>query len=102
MDIESSAVDVGFITLPRDLQRVRWEPAPWDDDLFEDADFKADEVIRKVRAQEFWPPGPNPPTFDDGLAAICLDTALDRETIIRADSGPEAVWLVAEEVIDGA
>ncbi|HEX5323883.1 MAG TPA: hypothetical protein VFW40_08865, partial [Capsulimonadaceae bacterium] len=91
-EIHEDAVEVGYIALPKDLQKIGYAGAPWDEDEFYDAYMKADEIIRQVRAQDFWPPNTTPSGFDDGYGAICLDSALDRLAIIELDMGREAIW----------
>jgi hypothetical protein len=91
-EIDQDSLEVGYIALPRDAQKIGYLPAPWTEDEFYEAYLLADEIIRKIRAQEFWPPNLTPPALDDGFAAICLDKALDRQAIIELDSGSEALW----------
>lgn len=99
IDIPERSVEVGYIALPKDLQKAGWCQAEWDDDEFHDAYLMADEVMRKVRDQEFWPPSAATPVFDDGFGAICQDGALDREAVI-VGSDREAVWAIEPEGAD--
>lgn len=66
-------VQLGYIVIPRDLKKVGEHIAEWDDDLLAAADRKAEEVIRNVRAEVFWPPAVPPPAFFEDLGAICQD-----------------------------
>ncbi|MGA2033978.1 MAG: PD-(D/E)XK nuclease family protein, partial [Thermoguttaceae bacterium] len=69
------AGDVGlaYIALPKDLAKVGPLPAPWTAEELVDADRTAEEVIRKVRTEKFWPPVSPPPAFSEQFAAICED-----------------------------
>jgi RecB family exonuclease len=66
-------VELAYIVLPKDVSRVGPLPAAWTDDDFDDADRAAADVIRRVRAEEFWPPVKPPPAFSEEFAAICQD-----------------------------
>ena len=64
---------LGFIVLPKDPGEVGQRLAGWSDEELQSADRAAEEVIRSVWAERFWPPtSPPPPGFDD-LAAICQE-----------------------------
>jgi len=66
-------VKLGFIVLPKDTAEVGERLAPWSREDLQSADRAAEEVVRGVRAEKFWPPtSPAPPGFDD-LAAICQE-----------------------------
>ncbi len=66
-------VELAYIVLPKDTGKVGHLPAEWTDEELQDADRTAEEVIRRVRAEEFWPPASPPPAFSEHLAAICKD-----------------------------
>jgi ATP-dependent helicase/nuclease subunit B len=70
---EVSAARVGYIVLPRDPSKVGAHLAKWDEDELRDADETARDVIRKIWAEEFWPPRMPPPPFSEDFAAICQD-----------------------------
>ena len=72
LGIEGS-VELGYIVLPKDLAKVGHLAAEWDDAELDDADAVAQDVIRKVRAEEFWAPVSPPPAFSEEFAAICGD-----------------------------
>ncbi|MFP4145517.1 MAG: PD-(D/E)XK nuclease family protein [Phycisphaeraceae bacterium] len=80
-------IELGYVNLPRKLSEVGFEPAKWSDDELAEAAAVRDAVIRGVRAQQFWPPA-EPPSFDDGFAAICADVAMDRRQIIIDSARP--------------
>jgi hypothetical protein len=66
-------IDLGYILLPVDLKCVGLKLADWDDALLLSADLKAEEIIRCLREERFWPPTSPPPDFFDDVAAICQD-----------------------------
>ena len=66
-------VEVGYIVLPKDTSKAGHLLAEWTDDDFASADRAAEEVIRGVRAEKFWPPAVPPPAFSEEFAAICQD-----------------------------
>lgn len=77
---------LGYMQLPKDLSKIGFDPANWDQAMLDDAINDAQQIIRKIRARRFWPPN-DPPKFDDGLRAICLDDCLDRaQAIERMDA----------------
>jgi len=66
-------VGLGYIVLPKDTSRVGHLLAGWSDADLHDADLAAEDVVRKVRQQVFWPPAKTPPPFSEIFAAICQD-----------------------------
>ncbi len=72
-------VGVGYILLPRDLNKIKFAPAHWKPYQLEQADLKAHEVIRKLRENVFWPPNPNPPRFSGDYAGICRETVFEKK-----------------------
>lgn len=66
-------VELAYIVLPKDVSDVKHLPAEWTQDDFEDADRTAADVVRRVRAEVFWPPASPPPAFSEEFAAICQD-----------------------------
>jgi RecB family exonuclease len=66
-------VGLGYIALPKDLSRVGPLMAQWTEEDLCDADRAAEEVVRRVRAEVFWPPATEPPAFSEEFAAICQD-----------------------------
>ena len=91
LGIAEADVEVGYITLPKDVESVKLEMASWEAPLFEEAYRVADDVIRAVRAQEFWPPR-EPPRFPDGLKGLCLDRVPQRREIIDSTGDAVALW----------
>jgi len=66
-------VGLAYINLPKDVSAVGHLAAKWTQDDFDDADRTAADVIRRVKAAEFWPPANPPPKFSEEFAAICQD-----------------------------
>ena len=79
-------VELAYINLPKDISRVGHLAAGWTPEDFDDADRTAADVIRRVRAEEFWPPAIPPPAFSEEFAAICQD---DRFGAVLADEREE-------------
>ena len=65
-------VQLGYILLPKDLQEIGASIATWTPADLAQADEVAAEVVRRVRAEVFWPPAAEPPSFDD-FAVLCQD-----------------------------
>jgi hypothetical protein len=69
---------LGYIVLPKDVAQVDFCLAEWTSDDLSAADDVAEDVIRKIRAQHFWPPVEPPPDFFEEYAAICQDGVFDK------------------------
>lgn len=69
---EDCPVELGYFNLPKKSDASGVEIAPWNEVTLENADATARQVIRNIRAGEFWPPEKSPKYAED-LAAICLD-----------------------------
>lgn len=72
MGIEGS-IGLGYVALPKDVRGVAFLPAEWSEEELAGADRKAEEVVRKVRDEVFWPPTTPPPEFFEEFSAICQD-----------------------------
>jgi RecB family exonuclease len=66
-------VRLGYVNLPKDTSAVGLEEAEWTEAELESADRTAEDVIRKVRQEKFWPPVQPPPDYFEEFAAICGD-----------------------------
>ncbi len=77
----TGAVELGYLLLPKDVENVGFKPSGWSDDDIGSAVAEAERITRDIRNGVFWPPG-QALDFDDGLAAICMDAALQRDRII--------------------
>jgi RecB family exonuclease/inactivated superfamily I helicase len=67
------SIRVGYIVLPKDTTKIGPLMAPWTEQDFAEADRVAEEVVRRIRNAEFWPPSLPPPAFSEEFAAICQD-----------------------------
>jgi hypothetical protein len=47
--------------------------AEWNEEDFQSAWAVAQDVVRQVRAENFWPKTEPPPVFSEEFAAICQD-----------------------------
>lgn len=68
---------LGYVLLPRNLDKVGFEFADWSPADLAEADDKAREIVRNIRANIFWPPR-FPPLWHDEFALICQDHVFDR------------------------
>lgn len=66
-------IELGYFTLPDDVNGVGVQLAEWSDPELESADQVACDVIRAVREEKFWPPADPPPKYADEFAAICQE-----------------------------
>jgi hypothetical protein len=66
-------VRLGYILVPKDIGRIGLAPAEWSEADLKQAMKTAQDVVRRIRRQEFWPPAAEPPPFSDDFAAICQD-----------------------------
>ena len=74
LDFDPDApIDLGYILLPKDLTKSRFEIADWSDADLLGADQEAARVVRAVRQEIFWPPTTPAPRFCEQFAAICLE-----------------------------
>lgn len=74
----SQPIVLGYIRLPDALDKIGFCEAPWSDQDLREADVKAHEVIRFVRANAFWPPIETPPEYSEDWSAICQDEVAER------------------------
>ena len=86
MGVEGAA-ELGYLVLPKNVNRVGLEKADWNDDELRDADRVAEEVIAKVRAEDFWPPTDPPPAFSEEFAAVCQDDRFGAVLAAEDDNG---------------
>jgi hypothetical protein len=68
---------LGYILLPRDLGEIAFDSAEWTAEDLHEADDDVVNVLRRIRAGEFWPPAAEPPDFAGDFAAICQDAVLE-------------------------
>ena len=89
---QSPGLQVGFVTLPRNLDKSGYAMAEWDETELAEATEVARDVVRALRCEEFWPPR-DAPQFDDGLGDLCLDMLPDRAEKIALSTQPHSDWL---------
>jgi RecB family exonuclease len=80
-------VRLGYIVLPKDPKQVQGILATWTEDDLREADRKAEDVVRGIRAEAFWPPTMPPPPWFDEFAAICQDGQLIAADLIAGEEG---------------
>jgi RecB family exonuclease len=71
-------VRLGYIVLPKETSAVTHHLAEWTEATLADADARAREVMRDIRAEKFWPPAASADAsrlFPE-FAAICQDDLL--------------------------
>lgn len=66
-------VQLGYVLLPKDVDKVEFCMAQWADEDLAAADDVARQVVRDIREQKFWPPTDPAPDFSEEFAAICQD-----------------------------
>ncbi|HEX4000145.1 MAG TPA: PD-(D/E)XK nuclease family protein [Pirellulales bacterium] len=66
-------VRLGYVILPKDIDRSAIEFATWTPEELEAADAAARAAVRGIRAGQFWPPADPPPSSFAEFAAICQD-----------------------------
>ena len=103
--IDGQEVDLGYVVLPKDVSAVSGHLADWQADDLGLADETAAEVVRQIRAGNFWPPVlPAPKSFNEFMA-ICLgfsgetdqaQMTLDPETLERATGVLKQLSLLAD------
>jgi ATP-dependent helicase/nuclease subunit B len=69
----AGTVELAYINLPKDISKVGHDVAAWTPADFVDADATAASIVRRIWAEEFWPPASPPPQFSEDFAAICQD-----------------------------
>ncbi len=71
--------DLGFVVISADVDKVEFKMASWTAAELAAADRTLEEVIRRIRRQEFWPPATIPSGYFDDFAAICMIGVQERE-----------------------
>jgi len=71
-------VQLGYVLLPKDVEKVSFCMAEWTDQDLAAADEIARQVVRDIRQKKFWPPADPPPDFSEDLAAICQDNVFEK------------------------
>jgi ATP-dependent helicase/nuclease subunit B len=69
----TSTIELGYITLPKDVKLAGGQLAEWDDAILASARERAEQVVRDIRSRRFWPMTRPAPPFSEEFAAICQD-----------------------------
>jgi ATP-dependent helicase/nuclease subunit A len=69
---------LGYINIPKSASECKFEVASFEDDLLEEADKEARQVIRQIRANVFWPPRYDNVNPWDDYVAICQNDVARR------------------------
>ena len=73
-----NSAQLGYILLPKKIDKVSFATAAWDSNQLAQADEVMREVVRNVRAGRFWPPAETAPEWTEALAGICQDHVFER------------------------
>lgn len=84
------SIRVGYIVLPKDTTKIGPLFATWTEGDFSEADRVAENVVRRIRSGEFWPPALPPPAFSEEFAAICQDGQFGALADALREEGGEA------------
>jgi len=71
-------VELGYVLLPKDVDKVEFCMAQWTEDQLEAADDVARDVVSHIWNGDFWPPTDPAPDFSEEFAAICQDGVFER------------------------
>jgi ATP-dependent helicase/nuclease subunit B len=66
-------LQLGYVLLPKDPTKAKFELAAWTPAQLEEADRVAAEIVRNIRNGVFGPPTVPAPVFFEDFAAICQD-----------------------------
>ena len=72
-------INVGYISLPKNTERVAEHLAEWSDEELAEADELAKSIARDVLDEKFWPPSYPPPYFQSEFAPLCQDDVFARQ-----------------------
>lgn len=75
---EGTNLQLGYITLPRKLSEIKFRVAEFSEELLEQADQKAVEIVNSIRSASFGPPVFPPPFPQDPYEAICQNKIVRR------------------------
>ncbi|HVS63739.1 MAG TPA: PD-(D/E)XK nuclease family protein [Thermoanaerobaculia bacterium] len=84
-EIAAAGPLLAFYSLSKKLSADGYAEAQWSEQELEQAEARARDVVRAIRAGIFWPPS-EPPAWDDGYGWIAGDTLADRGRLV-AESG---------------
>ena len=82
--IDASKIDVGYISIPADLSKIKFQTAPWTAVDYDDANATMDSILTSITMGVFWPPKSRSGVrYTDGFEIICMDDVQNRQEIIR-------------------
>lgn len=87
LKIESPTL--GYVRLCKDPRAELLAEADWIDAEYVDAIEKARDVVRQIRAGNFWPPR-EPGQYDDEFSDLCLERHLGREHVLTQSAAAHA------------
>ncbi len=79
--LDLSRGQLGYILLPRELDKTSFSAANWTDGELAEADELMRSIIRNIRAEKFWPPASRAPKYSEKFAAICQDAVFEKYSI---------------------
>ena len=83
-------LQLGYVLLPKDPSKAKFELAAWTPEQLEDADRVAAEIVRNIRRGVFGPPTVPAPAFFEDFAAICQDDQFGAAVLPTDESDDEA------------
>jgi len=72
-------VELGYVLLPKDVDKIEFCMAEWTEDQLEAADEVARDVVSNIWKGLFWPPTEPAPDFSEEFASICQDGVFERK-----------------------
>ncbi|HEV3415840.1 MAG TPA: PD-(D/E)XK nuclease family protein, partial [Pirellulales bacterium] len=88
LDIDGE-VQLGFVLIPKAVEKTRFELATWTAEELAGADRVAEEVVRGIRRRQF-PLAASTPEFFEEFAAICQDDQFGVAGRTAGEPDPEA------------
>ncbi|HPT98788.1 MAG TPA: PD-(D/E)XK nuclease family protein [Armatimonadota bacterium] len=82
MGVAGNRVSLGYINLSKETEKDTLALASWDEACLSGAIETAREVIRRIRRQEFWPPGAAS-SYGDAFSGICFDNCPNRAELLQ-------------------
>ena len=77
-DTDLDSAGLGYVVLPRELEKCRFDKAQWSPELLKTADEEACRIVRQIRQGNFWPPNRQPPEYSEKFGGICQDNVFER------------------------
>jgi ATP-dependent exoDNAse (exonuclease V) beta subunit len=74
-------VDLGYIQLPKSLEKIQFQPAKFQTDQLAEADRIAIETLQNIAGKKFWPPKEARFAANDPFRSICLTDVMRSENL---------------------